>query len=136
MAPSANVHDRLRAICLGLPDVVEVVSHGESTFRYRDRQFAMNASADNHHGNGRPAAWIKAEPANQQFMVKARPDRFFVPPYVGPQGWIGMWLDRRVSWREVRELVTDGYRLIEARKKPNGARVPRPGPGRRTRPGS
>ncbi len=118
--------DRLRALCLALPDVVEVISHGESTFRHRDRQFAMNASAHNHHGNGRPAVWIKAEPANQEFIVTARPDRFFVPPYVGPQGWIGMWLDRRVSWREVRELVTDGYRMIEARKKPNGGTSARP----------
>ena len=100
---------RLRAECLALPEAHEVEAWGEPTFRVRNRMFATYASAASHHGAGRPAAWIKATPINQSMMVTARPDRFFVPPYVGPSGWIGVWLDRRPPWREVAELLRDGY---------------------------
>jgi hypothetical protein len=49
-------------------------------------------------------------------MVKANPDRFFVPPYVGPSGWIGIWLDKRPNWKEVGELMRDAYVLIAPKK--------------------
>jgi hypothetical protein len=102
---------RLQKICLALPESHEVIAWGESTFRVRKgRLFAMYASADNHHGAGRPAVWINAEPGNQALMVKAAPGRFFVPPYVGPSGWVGVWLDGKVDWDEVADLLRDGWR--------------------------
>ena len=78
--------------------------------------FAAYASPNTHHGNGRPAVWCKAAPANQALMVKAAPTRFFVPPYVGPSGWVGVWLDRRVDWAELADLLRDGYCLVAPRK--------------------
>jgi hypothetical protein len=78
--------------------------------------FATYAAADNHHGAGRPAVWCKAGPGNQSIMVATAPRRFFVPPYVGPSGWIGIWLDRRVSWREVADLMKDAYRLVAPKR--------------------
>ena len=101
--------ERLRAICLALPETHEVVAWSEPTFRVRNKLFAMYASAHNHHGGGRPAVWIKAAPGNRALMVADKPERFFVSPYVGPSGWIGVWLDRRPSWSVIRELLTDGY---------------------------
>ena len=89
---------RLRRLCLALPEAHEVEAWGEPTFRVRDRLFAMYAGADNHHGAGRPAVWCKAAAGNQELMVRAVPGRFFRPPYVGPSGWVGVWLDRRVDW--------------------------------------
>ena len=89
---------------------------GEPTFRVRNKLFAMYAAAGNHHGQGRPAVWCKAAPGNQALMVHAEPDRFFVPPYVGPSGWVGVWLDQGVRWRELRGLLEDGYRLVAPRK--------------------
>jgi len=80
---------RLRKLCLALPEAHEVEAWGEPTFRVRNKLFAMYADAENHHGAGRPAVWCKAGPGNQALMVKSDPDRFFVPPYVGPSGWIG-----------------------------------------------
>ena len=107
---------RLRKICLVLPEAHEVEAWGEPTFRVRNKMFATFASADNHHGNGRDAVWCKAAPGNQDFMVRAAPDRFFVPPYVGPSGWIGVWLDGDVDWAEVADLVCDSYCLIAPKK--------------------
>ena len=103
---------RLRKLCLELPETHEVESHGEPTFRVRNKMFAMFANASNHHGKGRHAVWCKAAPGAQLLMITAAPDRFFVPPYVGRSGWIGVWLDGDVDWTQVAEILRDGYRLV------------------------
>jgi predicted DNA-binding protein (MmcQ/YjbR family) len=107
---------RLRKLCLAFPDAHEVEAWGEPTFRVRNKLFAMYAAANNHHGGGRPAVWIKAAPGNQDLMVRTAPRRFFVPPYVGPSGWIGVWLDRGVDWDELRDLLRDAYALTAPKK--------------------
>jgi len=107
---------RLRKLCLALPEAHEVEAWGEPTFRVRNKQFAMVASADNHHGNGHPAVWCKAAPGDQDFLVRAAPDRFFVPPYVGPGGWVGVWLDGAVDWAELAELLRNAYRLAAPKR--------------------
>jgi hypothetical protein len=112
----SNPLGRLRKLCLALPEAHEVEAWGEPTFRVRNKLFAMYAAPDNHHGGGRPAVWCKAAPGNQALMVRAEPERYFVPPYVGPSGWVGVWLDRSPDWAEVKELMDDSYRLVAPRK--------------------
>jgi predicted DNA-binding protein (MmcQ/YjbR family) len=107
---------RLRTLCLALPGAHEVKSHGEPTFRVKDKMFAMYANADNHHGRGRHAAWIKAAPGRQARAVKSAPDRFFVPPYVGPSGWVGVFLDATTDWKELRDILRDAYKLVAPKK--------------------
>ena len=107
---------RLRKLCLALPEAHEVEAWGEPTFRVKNKIFAMYAHANNHHGGGRNAVWCKAAAINQRLMVEAAPDRFFVPPYVGPSGWIGVWLDRKVDWKELADLLRDGYRMTAPKK--------------------
>jgi predicted DNA-binding protein (MmcQ/YjbR family) len=107
---------RLRKLCLALPEAHEVEAWGEPTFRVRNKLFAMYASPATHHGNGRAAVWCKAAPGNQGLMVRAAPDRFFVPPYVGPSGWIGIWLDGPVDWVELRDLLRDSYTLVAPKR--------------------
>ena len=107
---------RLRRLCLALPEAHEVEAWGEPTFRVRNKMFATYASAASHHGGGRPAVWCKAAPANQELMVRGAPDRFFVPPYVGPSGWIGVYLDGAVDWAELAELLRDSFRLVAPKR--------------------
>ena len=107
---------RLRKLCLALPEAHEVEAWGEPTFRVRNKLFAMYASSGNHHGAGRPAVWFKASATNQALMVEAEPERFFVPPYVGPSGWVGVWLDGAVAWDDLAELLRDAY-LLTAPKR-------------------
>jgi hypothetical protein len=107
---------RLRRLSLALPEAHEVEAWGEPTFRVRNKLFAMYAAANKHHGGGRPAVWFKAGPGNQELMVKAAPDRFFVPPYVGPSGWVGAWLDGTVDWAELEVLLGEAYRLVAPRR--------------------
>ena len=107
---------RLRKVCLALPEAHEVEAWGEPTFRVRNKLFAMYAAATTHHGGGRPAVWCKAGPGNQSIMVRVNPKRFFVPPYVGPSGWIGVWLDGGVDWVELADLLRDSYLLVAPKK--------------------
>ncbi|MDZ4863806.1 MAG: MmcQ/YjbR family DNA-binding protein [Gemmatimonadota bacterium] len=107
---------RLRKLCLSLPEAHEVEAWEAPTFRVRNKMFAMYAAAGNHHGDGRAAVWLKAAPGNQGLMIRAAPHRFFVPAYVGPSGWVGVWLDDKPDWRELGELLTDGYRLVASRR--------------------
>lgn len=103
--------DRLRAICMALPEATEKEVWGDPTFRVRDRIFAMLKQ-----GDGRPSLWCKAQPGSQMVLVGADPARFFVPPYVGHKGWVGMRLDRRPDWKEVAELVRRSYRLTAPKR--------------------
>jgi hypothetical protein len=102
---------KVRKLALALPEAHEVEAWGEPTFRVRNKLFAMFAAANNHHGAGRSAVWVKAAPGNQQVMMAANPDRFFSPPYVGKSGWVGVWLDQSPDWPEVADLLRDAWRL-------------------------
>jgi predicted DNA-binding protein (MmcQ/YjbR family) len=103
-----------------LPAAHEVEAWGEPTFRVKNKLFAMFASASNHHGGGRDAVWIKATAENQALLVAARPKRYFRPPYVGPSGWVGVWLDGRPDWAEVSDLLADGHALVAPKPRRRG----------------
>lgn len=119
-----NELDRVREICLALPGAYEKIAWKAPTFRVGKRQFAMYA--DNHHGDGRVGLWCKAPEGAQEELVASNPDCFFVPPYVGPSGWVGIRLDRGLDWGVVATLVAEAYR--EAAPKP---RAPRAGAARK-----
>jgi predicted DNA-binding protein (MmcQ/YjbR family) len=112
---SQTLLTRLRKLCLALPEAHEVEAWGEPTFRVRNKLFAMYADADR-HGRGRSAVWCKATPPNQAVMIQADPDRFFSPAYVGPKGWIGVYLDGHTDWSELSELLEDAYRLTAPKR--------------------
>ena len=114
--PVRTALDRLRTVCLGLPEAHEVEAWGEPTFRVKNKVFAMYASPDTHHGAGRPGVWVKSAHVTQDMLVRAEPSRYFVPPYVGPSGWVGVWLDRNPDWSEVKELMRDAYVLVAPKK--------------------
>ncbi len=107
---------RLRKLCLAFPEAHEVLAWNEPTFRVRNKLFAMYASKDTHHGNVRAAVWCKSTHSNQSLLLSAQAERYFKPPYVGPSGWVGAWLDGTTDWCELAGLLEDGYRLIAPRK--------------------
>jgi hypothetical protein len=107
---------RLRRLCLALPEAHEVEAWGAPTFRVRNKLFAMYAAAGNQHTDARPSVWCKAGPGNQEIMVRVAPQRFFRPPYVGPSGWIGVYLDKAPDWGELAELLADSYRLTAPKR--------------------
>jgi hypothetical protein len=74
--------------------------------------------ANNHHNDGRVAIWCKAPLGFQAEMVSVAPERFFVPPYVGVNGWVGLRLDLDVDWDEVKSVVAQAYNLCAEKSKP------------------
>ena len=101
---------RLRRICLSLPETSEKLSHGEPTWWVRKKMFAT--LDDHHHGADRLAVWLAAPLLAQELLVKQNPRRFFVPPYVGGRGWVGVRIDGRPNWRLVETLVLDAYARV------------------------
>ena len=101
---SNPVLKRLREVCLALPEAFEKEAWGECTFRVTGgSMFAM--TDNNHHGSGHVAVWVKTPPMVQEILVNSDADRFFVPPYMGPKGWVGVRLDYKVNWNEVAAQV-------------------------------
>jgi hypothetical protein len=122
--------ERLRRICRALPGTSEKVSHGEPTFWVGGRMFA---TFDNHH-HGAPhvGVWLAMPMGLQQILVREDPKRFFVPPYVGVRGWVGVRLDARPSWKQVEKVVREAHAFIQ-NKNPlplQGSMSPLPRRGR------
>ncbi len=111
--------ERLRRLCLALPEVTERPSHGAPTFFVGGKR-AFLMVMRNHHGDGRFAIWCAAGAGTQPLLVEAGAERFFVPPYVGHRGWLGVRLDRGLDWDEIAGITEDAYaeiappRLVEA----------------------
>ena len=103
--------ERLREVSLALPESFEKLAWKTPTFRV-DRKKAKMFVLYSFPEGDRPAFWCNGEEGAQDALTEIDPERFFRPPYLGPRGWIGMYLDRRVSWKEVASLVDASYRLV------------------------
>jgi hypothetical protein len=105
----------LRRLCLALPETTERLSHGEPTWFVRGKKTFVTY-ADQHHDD-RVGFWCAAQPRVQEALVASDPERFFVPPYVGGRGWLGVRLDvEGVDWEEIAELVGDAYRMVAPKR--------------------
>lgn len=109
-----SVLARVRELCLAFPETSEKEAWGGPTFRVRGKMFAMYM--DDHHGDGRIALWCNATLDAREALLAADPDRFFVPPYVGTRGWLGVRLDKRLGWKRIAALIEDSYRLTAPRR--------------------
>lgn len=108
--------EKLRSLCLALPETTERLSHGEPTWFVRDKKtFVMYA---NHHHDDVLAFWCAAPDGAQEALLSADPERFFRPPYVGHRGWLGVRLDvTPIDWDEIADLVAEAYRVVTSRKR-------------------
>ena len=106
--------EQLRRICMALPDVTERISHGEPSWFVREKKLFVSYA--NHHHDNRLAFWCAAPDGVQQTLVASNPYRFFVPPYVGHRGWLGVRLDVPTDWDEIADLVSDAWRLVAPKR--------------------
>ena len=116
MAKRADPLSKLREIIFKLPETSEKLSHGAPTWWGGKKTFATFHM--NHHGDDRVALWCKLPRGAQETLVDAQPELFFVPPYVGKAGWVGIWMDApRVDWAMVGELIEQAHDFIAAGAK-------------------
>ena len=109
-ASSRRIIERLRKICLALPEATEKEAWSEPTWRVKNKMFAQ--MDDYHHGSPHCAVWLPSAIEAQEALIAADPKRFFRPAYVGHKGWVGVVLDTGPDWELVAELVRDAYRRI------------------------
>jgi hypothetical protein len=116
---------KLREICLAFPEVFEKEAWGECTFRVAGgSMFAM--TDNNHHSSGHVAVWVKAPAMVQEILVNSDPKRFFIPPYMGKKGWVGVRIDYKVKWDQTTAILKDGY-LMSVPKKIRDKTPAKPG---------
>jgi hypothetical protein len=109
-----DVETQVRAICTAFPGVTEKLSHGSPSW-FVGKQFVM-LWPNGHHDHEFAHLWCAAPAGAQEGLVAAAPERYFRPPYVGSRGWLGVRLDRRVSWDEITTICEDAYRAVAPKK--------------------
>src|SRR5580693_4808027 len=108
-------HPRLTEIALSLPQATRQIEGSHARFLVRKKTFAY--FLDNHHGDGIVAVTGKVLPGDNKALAAAQPERFYLPAYLAPNGWVALRLDvGEVDWDEVAELVTCSYRLMAPKR--------------------
>ncbi|MGA2131284.1 MAG: MmcQ/YjbR family DNA-binding protein [Bryobacteraceae bacterium] len=106
---------RLTKICLALPEAAREACGSHASFTVRKRVFAY--FLNNHHGDSIVSVTGKVLPGDNAALSSAQPERFYMPAYIGPRGWVALRLDRgAVDWEEVAELVACSYRLVAPKR--------------------
>jgi hypothetical protein len=121
-SPADVAYERVREICLRFPAAEEKLSHGAPSFHVRGKMFLT--FVDDHHGDGRLAVWCKSTSDEQRRLVAGSPARFFVPPYVGVKGWVGVNVDaRNADFVELAMLVEEAWRSVAPARVMDGRGV-------------
>jgi hypothetical protein len=112
----------VRKLCTSFPEVRERPSHGAATFFVQGKRSFLTLH-DDHHGDGRLAVWCAAPEGVQAMLVEASPETYFVPPYVGHRGWLGVRLDGGIGKDELAGVVEDAYACVAPRRLLEQARL-------------
>jgi hypothetical protein len=116
-------YEHVRTIALGFPAAEEKLSHGAPSFHVRGKHFLT--FVDDHHGDGHLAVWCKSTLEEQRRLVESNPARFYVPPYVGVKGWLGVNVDEKnADWIELQILVEEGWRSVAPPRVLRGEGLP------------
>jgi len=106
---------RLTKVCLALPESTRDYNGQHAGFQVRKKTFAW--FLNDHHGDGIVSVTCKVLPGDNTALAAAQPDRFYIPAYIGPKGWVALRLDGgAVDWDEVAELVRGSYRMVAPKK--------------------
>jgi hypothetical protein len=106
---------RLMRICLALPEAIQEPAARHASFLVRKHVFAYYLN--DHHGDGIISVCCKVLPGDNEALIAAHPERFYMPAYIGPRGWVAHRLDvGGLDWNEVAELVVGSYQLIAPKR--------------------
>lgn len=110
--PPPHLVDPIHEIRAGLPGSEEIAdgSVGDPVWKDRGRIFVMR-----HGHEGQPSPWMKAPPGIQEALIASDPARWFRPPYVGHNGWVGTWLNGSTPWPELEDMIEDAWRLTASK---------------------
>jgi hypothetical protein len=112
-AMSEKQLQRVRHICLSLPETSEKLSHSEPTFFVHKKVFTM--FANNHHNDGHLAVWLPVPVGEQELLIEGSPETFFKPPYVGVRGWVGIELST-INDTELASFIQEAWTLVAPKR--------------------
>lgn len=111
--------ERLRPVVEALPGALEKLSHGSPTFFTGEGRKARTFASlhdEREWFEGRLCLWLAAPEGLQEALVSGDPERWFVPPYVGHRGWVGLRLDLPdTDWDEAAGALEDAHAFIAER---------------------
>jgi predicted DNA-binding protein (MmcQ/YjbR family) len=107
MSGIANVN-RLRKICMALPETTETETFGHPAFRVDGKTYCVMEEY-----KGQQAIAVKVGLPVQAAFLKD--ERFYKTPHTGAQGWVSLRTAGNLDWHEVAELVKGSYRLMARR---------------------
>lgn len=114
MAGKLDIPTTVAELCLAFPDVEAKMAHGNHVWTVGGKQFAVFSL--NHHGDGHVGLLLRAPPGEQQRLVKQHPETYYVPPYYGKSGWVGIELNGDVDWNDVVSATSDAWRHVAPAK--------------------
>jgi hypothetical protein len=114
-----RIFERVRALCLALPETEELSAWGHPNFKAGKKTFVAFERYE-----GRPSVAFRVREADVLALLADR--RFFAPRF---RGWICLAADGRVDWKELERLVMGSYRLVAPARL--AAEAPRAAPRRR-----
>lgn len=107
-----DAFERLRRIALALPETMDdETSRGSHLFKVDGKLFVFR-----HRAEGRACCSFKVPDGVREARIRADPGRFFVPPYTGRHGWLGVWLDVPLDWDELAVMIAESYRLTAPKR--------------------
>ena len=108
--------ERVRAICLALPQAVEKPfgGHTDPAFRVLDKIFAIISRPFEH-----VSLTCKGGSGAQDILIHSDPERYFSPPYTGHKGWVGVRLDIPIDWDIVEDIIRDSYKMTAPKRLAN-----------------
>jgi len=109
VAGNDRVLDRLRKLCLSLPDTRETITWGTPHFRVGEKIFVGCGEE-----KGKPVIGFKLDRDHADVIIQD--PRFWRAPYVGHKGWVSMDATRIEDWRELRSLIHESYGLIAPKR--------------------
>jgi hypothetical protein len=115
-----DIEQRVRALCLALSEVTVRVDESRSparstaySFDIRHRSFCLLVTANNPTGKPVARLVLRADAEDREAML-SRGHPYFIPRAGRPR--LGVLLDDDTDWEEIRELVTDSYRVLAPKK--------------------
>jgi len=115
-ADPAAAEQRIRDLCLALPETGERISHGIPAFDVAGKMFAY--FRHNHHGDGMTVVCVKTSGRDEQEMLwEADPDTYSKPAYLWPSGWVAVALaEDQADWALVQARLEASWKLAAPKR--------------------
>ena len=115
-----DIAERVRALCLALPEVTVRIDYSRirerstaQSFDIRRRSFCLLVAWEDPAGQLVPLLVLRAGPGEREALLSAG------HPYFASRAGrdrVGVLLTDETDWTEIRELVTESYRILAPKK--------------------